>query len=211
MLHSNVRCAISLLPITMGITQPLTSLCKDMASVPAAFTSVGHNKNGDGTPLASPPTLAQLRTDDDPQPSPTPLAVSPTTRQADGLNFDLLNRSRLALHLCWPNRWWTHWKVEGRVPNQSASHKLGEGTATVLASRPQHTLRDVHQQSFRWMKANWACSHCDTPAINGLGRCAALTHSLPEAHPQHRHSRERQTFLWSTVADNRCPQMVPVS
>ena len=33
------------------------------------------------------------------------------------------------------------------------------------------------------------------------------THSLPDAHPHHRHSRERQTFLWSTEAHNRCPQL----
>ena len=121
-----------------------------------------------------------LGTNDDPQPPATPLAVSPTTRPADGLNFDLLNRSRLALHACWQKKRWTHWrwKIGFRIsPRYITFQRIAPAcrrdrhcacvAPTTLAGRPP--------QSFRWIKANWARRHCDTPTIDGLGRSTAHT------------------------------------
>ena len=124
-----------------------------------------------------------LGTNDDPQPPATTLTIPPTTRLADGLNFDLLNRSRHSI--CVGQIDGGH-IGSGRSGSESAhvashsntSHRLAEGTTTVLAWRPRHKSAGGHQQSFRWIKANWARSHCDTPAIDGLGRCAAHTHCL---------------------------------
>ena len=149
-------------------------------------------------------------------------------RQADGLNFDLLNRSRLALHVCWQNRWWTHWrwKIGFRIsPRYITLQRIAQACRRdrhCACVAPTTHIAGRSPQSFRWIKANWAAATATLPPST-VWEDPRHTHSLPDAHPQHRHSRERQTFLWSTVAHNRCPcpqlwvgfscdsQMVPVS
>ena len=155
-----------------------------------------------------------LGTNDDPQPLVTPLAVPPTTRLADGLNFDLLNRRRLALHVCWQNRWWTHWrwKTGFRIsPRYITLQRIAQACrrdrhcacvapTTHIAGRPP-TIFSVDNKGKLGSPPLRHSHH------RRVWEDARHTHSLPEAHPQHRHSRERHSFLWSTEAHNRCPQL----
>ena len=188
--HFNVRCAISLLPIMMGITQPLTlavhgrgpcSCCVHCGALRTAVGSVDgtrrwHSRDcrkcgtacitshcgtdvGTAIGLVMQLLTSGLGTNDDPQPPATPLAVSPTTRLADGLNFDLLNRRRLALHLCWQNRWWTHWrwKIGFQIsPRYIKLQRIAQACRRNLhcaCVAPTAHIAGRPPQSFRWVKA----------------------------------------------------------
>ena len=160
-----------------------------------------------------------LGTNDDPQPPATPPAVPPTTRLAGGLNFDLLNRRRLVLHLCWPNRWWTHWrwKIGFRIsPRHITLQRIAQAcrrdrhcacvAPTTLAGRPP--------QSFRWIKANWARHHCDTPTIDGLGRCDGThTHCLTPILSTVTRENGKPSFgqQWLTIAVHNCGSGSPAT
>ena len=72
-------------------------------------------------------------------------------------------------------------EVEDRVPRNTTLQRIAQACrrdrhgacvapTTHIARRPR--------QSFRWMRANWACGRCDTPTIDGMGRCVAHTHCL---------------------------------
>ena len=97
-----------------------------------------------------------LGTNDDPQPPATPLAVSPTTRPADGLKLRPAESESPRTPCVLATSMVDTLEVEDRVPNQPALHHTPTHLTSLQKGPPLCLLPTAHiagrpPQSFRWI------------------------------------------------------------